>query len=1005
MSEVINIGGRLHSTEQGNVLTGANEILDDTKGKKQNVINSETDAELLRLEQSKQDNLTFDNAPTEDSTNPVKSGGVYAADKALSDAIEAILLLIPSAATALNQLADKVFVNSSISTATATFRGTYNVVTDLELAYDATHEQIAAKLGTVIATADNNDYSFVQIPVSATSTNIRRTERYKFNGTAWGFEYDLNTSGFTAAQWESINSTITALLVEKLRELPTATELATALAGKQATLTFDNAPTSGSDNPVKSGGIFDALATKQGTLTFDNAPTEDSTNPVKSGGIYTAIKTVADALSDVNDLIPSEATSSNPLADKAFVLTQILSATPSFKGQFTTLAELQAVASPKAGDLGIVRTKDNDGLDVFIFYQYLNNVWNVFFTLHHHPQTKPATTGTTGDYPYNGMGRVTLKKNMVNTAGEGEPEVLVNMLTQDMFYKGEVGSRVPNTNTIFEVPYEFELAEDITIPDNCVLEFTGGSISGSHTLTGDNTGIIASPVKIFGTDVTLAGTWNIPESYAEWFGLVDYTADASIYINKAVSLGKEVRLLSHTYLANILLNAGKGIKGDGDEKTTIKPYDVSKPAIKIQVNMSWVLVPTISELRLEGVGGAGVGISFADTDVSSYEYYGRIALSKLSIVRFEKGFYKNHGNIGCEIYGCQFFQNSYGYYAVGQSSPIMHAGCDTIYKSEFSANSIAAVYVNGQGVTGTGQTILRDIVLEGNTGFDIFLKGFSYMCPEFTLENVWFESANGGNVTIDGETYTARGIGVFNSYINIINVHMPSILLRGSSMFIYGATWGDLGQRQSFSIDKDDSSIVYLKEGKSNSNSPFLKNPKFSTVRNDNTTSGISAMYDMRIFEQKVSDVDVIYYNRGDITMNFTGSSSFSSSDVAENTLLGEKLQRASYRNMEWFNGPSVATTRKYICVRFIYKATGDGDGSYLNLMSRYNGLLHDGEWHNFAGVAPNFDTSKRAYILTTGDGSVFTLDIAGFEVIATDDVHTALAFINENIWLVPVIN
>ena len=58
------------------------------------------------------------------------------------------------------------------------------------------------------------------------------------------------------------------------------------LDAKQDTLTFDNAPTTGSDNPVKSGGIKTALDAKQNTLTFDSTPTEDSSNPVTSDGIY-----------------------------------------------------------------------------------------------------------------------------------------------------------------------------------------------------------------------------------------------------------------------------------------------------------------------------------------------------------------------------------------------------------------------------------------------------------------------------------------------------------------------------------------------------------------------------------------------------------------------------------------------------------------------------------------------------------------------------------------------
>lgn len=42
----------------------------------------------------------------------------------------------------------------------------------------------------------------------------------------------------------------------------------TALAGKQDTLTFDSVPTSGSDNPVKSGGIYSALAEKDDADRF-----------------------------------------------------------------------------------------------------------------------------------------------------------------------------------------------------------------------------------------------------------------------------------------------------------------------------------------------------------------------------------------------------------------------------------------------------------------------------------------------------------------------------------------------------------------------------------------------------------------------------------------------------------------------------------------------------------------------------------------------------------------
>ena len=69
----------------------------------------------------------------------------------------------------------------------------------------------------------------------------------------------------------------------------TQTALTNGLAAKQNALTFDSAPTSGSSNPVTSGGVFSAINGKQDTLTFDSTPTSGSQNPVTSDGIYKAI--------------------------------------------------------------------------------------------------------------------------------------------------------------------------------------------------------------------------------------------------------------------------------------------------------------------------------------------------------------------------------------------------------------------------------------------------------------------------------------------------------------------------------------------------------------------------------------------------------------------------------------------------------------------------------------------------------------------------------------------
>jgi len=138
----------------------------------------------------------------------------WSIEQEIEEVDDAIRSLIPAQASADNKLADKAYVNDKVSTDTATFRGTFNLVTDLELTTEATQGQIATALGTAISGEDKNDYAFVQIPTSdATPTEIARIDRYKYTGLQWVFEYSLNNSGFTAEQWAAINSGITSSLV------------------------------------------------------------------------------------------------------------------------------------------------------------------------------------------------------------------------------------------------------------------------------------------------------------------------------------------------------------------------------------------------------------------------------------------------------------------------------------------------------------------------------------------------------------------------------------------------------------------------------------------------------------------------------------------------------------------------------------------------------------------------------------------------------------------------
>ena len=138
-------------------------------------------------------------------------------EQALRTALDTIEAVIPSAASSSNQLADKSFVNSSISTNTATFVGTFNSLAELQEVTGAT----------------NNDYGFV---FEQDTVGNEYYDRYKYNGSQWLFEYKVESTPFTSAQWAAIQSGITSALVTKLTALPTASELTTMLNGKQDTI-------------------------------------------------------------------------------------------------------------------------------------------------------------------------------------------------------------------------------------------------------------------------------------------------------------------------------------------------------------------------------------------------------------------------------------------------------------------------------------------------------------------------------------------------------------------------------------------------------------------------------------------------------------------------------------------------------------------------------------------------------------------------------------------------
>ena len=248
---------------------------------------------------------------------------------------------IPSAATSSNQLADKSFVNSSISTNTANFIGTFNSVAALE-----------AYSGTVT----NNDYAFVTSTDTAGNTLY---DRYKYttstNPASWVFEYELNNSSFTSDQWAAINSGATTTNIGLI---------STALQPGDVTSTYSSTGT----DPVNGTAVASAISGLQAanTAVTHTASTAvgNSTTPVyvasdgtatalsytietsvPSGAVFTDTKNTAGSTDTSSKIYLVGATSqaANPQTysqDTAFVDTngRVNSAAPASDANDTTVA-------------------------------------------------------------------------------------------------------------------------------------------------------------------------------------------------------------------------------------------------------------------------------------------------------------------------------------------------------------------------------------------------------------------------------------------------------------------------------------------------------------------------------------------------------------------------------------------------------------------------------------------------------------------------------------------
>lgn len=175
-----------------------------------------TSAKMDELLAKKQGTLTFDSVPTENSTNPVKSGGIFTALASKADT-STVTALSDTVGTLSGTVANK---QDALTFDSAPVSGSANPVTS----------------GGV----------FTALSTKANSTDLTElSETVGSLGTALGGKQDKLTIDNTFVKTSANLATSKAI----------AGYVDTEVGKKQDALTFDSTPTSGSNNPVTSSGI------------------------------------------------------------------------------------------------------------------------------------------------------------------------------------------------------------------------------------------------------------------------------------------------------------------------------------------------------------------------------------------------------------------------------------------------------------------------------------------------------------------------------------------------------------------------------------------------------------------------------------------------------------------------------------------------------------------------------------------------------------------------------
>ena len=258
---------------------------------------TELDVVIENLAKETQNRIKADNV-LQDNIN-IETQNRIDADNILSQRVSSIEEIIPSQASTSNKLADKAFVNSTIQTNTANFRGNWNTWSDIPTDINLYPQDYAGGRTPTV-----NDYLVVQDASDYPSDTLAGEWRFKYTGVwssngkiGWMPEYRVNEEPFTSEQWFAINSGITS----------------TKVSSYDSHVTNKDNPHSVTKSQVGLGSVVN---------TGDSAtPVSGGTTKFTTGGAYTELNKKADKVSGATNGNLAGLNASGNLVDSGFSFT------------------------------------------------------------------------------------------------------------------------------------------------------------------------------------------------------------------------------------------------------------------------------------------------------------------------------------------------------------------------------------------------------------------------------------------------------------------------------------------------------------------------------------------------------------------------------------------------------------------------------------------------------------------------------------------------------------